>query len=95
MPLHLFNKNDIIKANRSGELAIIVEISLKEQEYLYKYLNPKSQNFEGVFCHSFDDIEEHWHLSKKDNSCIHDYEKYTGLQKVEFTCRKCNHVKKN
>lgn len=98
MPLHLFNKDDIIKSNRSGAKAIILEVILQNQEYLYKYINPTSKNFEGVLCHSFDAIEDHWHLfenSNKENECNHDYEIYVGLQKVEHTCKKCNHVKKN
>lgn len=100
--MHLFNRADIIEANRSGQQAVVVEVDLVRQEYVYQYLNPTSINFQGTHRHSFDDIENHWHKPKiqptlleefeymVSGECYHVWEKVLLFNQTHEYCSKCS-----
>lgn len=97
--LYKFNIGDTIKAIRSGSLALIKDIDLKTQSYLYEYLEPSCLNYQGIHKHSFDEIEAHWDLVKSENNqstskCHHHWKKYLGLNEKFEYCLICDEKRK-
>lgn len=96
----LFNRKDTIQANRSGLQAVIVEVDLFTQEYVYKYLDPTSINFFGEHRHPIDQLESHWHkvsshcqgiiVAKSKDNCFHEWIDYLGLNERYKYCKHCD-----
>lgn len=59
-----FKTNDILE-NRNGTQVLITIADQPVREYHYKYLNITDPQFQGMFCHSADNIERYWHLANR------------------------------
>lgn len=87
-----FQSNDILE-NRNGTQIVVVHANHSTQEYHYKYLNASDPQFQEMFCHKSDDIEQYWTLTKRtlpisaaQNLIIVD-EPFEGLNKFQSRSR--------